>query len=160
MVETARRHVVRCTAPCRLPPTQIDLMTGGGGSFALSMCAVAIHRNARAIAPNTISTAAKAIVNASIKSVSISDLYIVSPLCGESLKGLRCEMDKAAPRLKLASFGNLRGRTRGKFVIATIARTITNCSSRYIKELEISRSHDVKSAWFGFRNGPVCAFSV
>jgi hypothetical protein len=86
MAETARRRVVRCTAPCRLPPTQIDLMTGGG-SFALSMCAVATHRNARAIAPTTISTAAKAIVNASIKSVSISDLYIVSPLSAESPKG-------------------------------------------------------------------------
>jgi hypothetical protein len=97
MVETARRRVVRCTAPCRLPPTQIDLVTGGG-SFALSMCAVATHRNARAIAPTTISTAAKAIVNASIKSVSISDLYIASPLCGESPKGATVRDGQGCPK--------------------------------------------------------------
>jgi hypothetical protein len=58
----------------------------------------------------------------------------------------------AAPRLKLASFGNLRGRTRGKFVIATIARAIMNSSSRKIKELENSHLQYVEDAWITFSN--------
>jgi hypothetical protein len=74
------------------------------------------------------------------------------PLSGESRQALRCERDMAAPRLKLASFGNLRGRTRGKFVIATIARAIMNSSSRKIKELENSHSQYVESAWITFAN--------
>jgi hypothetical protein len=99
-----------------------------------------------------INTVAKAKVNASRKSVSTSDLYIVSPLSGESRQALRCERDKAAPRLKLASFGNLRGRTRGKFVIATIARAMMNPSSRKIKELANSHSQYVESASITFSN--------
>jgi hypothetical protein len=99
-----------------------------------------------------ISTVAKARVNASRKSVSMSDLYIVSPLSGESRQALRCERDKASPRLKLASFGNLRGRTRGKFVIATIARAIMNRSSRKIKKLEDSHSQYVESALITLSN--------
>jgi hypothetical protein len=99
-------------------PTQIDLVTGR--AFALSVCATVAQRNARAITPATISTATKPAVNTSIKSVCMIDLYILSPLCGESPNGARCERDKASLRRNLASFGNLRGRTRGKSVIATI----------------------------------------
>jgi hypothetical protein len=139
---------MRCTAPCCLPPTQID----PADDRRLLLCAVANHRIARAITPTVISTVAKAKVNASRKSVSISDLYIVSPLSGESRQALRCERDKASPRLKLASFGNLRGRTRGKFVVATIAPAIMNRSSCKIKKLENSHSQYVESALITFSN--------
>jgi hypothetical protein len=43
---------------------------------------VATHRTARAITPATISTVVKAMVNASTKSVSTIDLYIVTPFIG------------------------------------------------------------------------------
>jgi len=80
------------------------------------------------------------------------DPYIVPPISDEFGSALRCERDKASPRLKLASISNLLGRTRGKSVIATIAKAITNRASRYIKELEDLLSHYVESSWFPFRN--------
>jgi hypothetical protein len=87
---------------------------------------VTSHRNARAIAPATNTTAANPTVNASGASVSISDLYIVSPFVSdESRQAQRCEKDKASPRLKLACFGDLRGQTRGGSVSVTIAQALT-----------------------------------
>jgi hypothetical protein len=74
------------TAPCCPPPTQVDLAKGGR-AFALSVCAVMAHRKARAITPTTTSTAANATVNTSIKSVSMIDLYIVSPCIGQIPSG-------------------------------------------------------------------------
>jgi hypothetical protein len=69
------------TAPCCLPPTQIDL-ANGGRAFDLFLCVGAAHRSARAITPTMNSTDAKATVSASSESFSISDLYIVSPGIG------------------------------------------------------------------------------
>ena len=100
--------------------------------------------------PTAISTAANATVNTSIRSVCMIDLYIVSPGIGRIPEARWCKRDKASPRLKLASFRNLRRRTDGKFVIVTIARAITNCSSRKFKELNNSHSHCVESDWIPF----------
>jgi hypothetical protein len=44
------------------------------------------------------------------------------PICDESRQAQRCERDKASPRLKLARFGKMRGRTRGGSVSVTIAQ--------------------------------------
>ncbi len=133
-------------------PTQID-STNGGCALGLLVCVLAAHRSARAMTPTTISTAAKAMVKASRKSVSTSDLYIVLPRYRMNpQRALRCKSYKASPRLKLASIDNFRGRTRGEFVIAIIERAITNRSSRSIKELGNSRSHYVNSVWSKFRS--------
>jgi hypothetical protein len=67
--------------PCCLRPTQSH-SANGGRAFDLVLCAVATHRTARAITPATTSTVAKAMVNASTKSVSTIDLYIVTPCIG------------------------------------------------------------------------------
>src|SRR5579864_3256276 len=74
------------------------------------------------MAPATNTTAANATVNASGASVSISDLYIGPPISDESRQPQRCERDKASPRLKLARFGKMRGRTRGGSMSVTIAQ--------------------------------------
>jgi hypothetical protein len=68
-------------APCCLRPTQ-NHSANGGRAFDLVLCAVATHRTARAMTPATISTVVKAMVNASTKSVSTIDLYIVTPFFG------------------------------------------------------------------------------
>src|SRR5580704_15858283 len=95
------------------------------------------HRIARAIAPATNTTAANPKVNASGASVSISDLYIPSPFVSdESRQARRCERDKASPRLKLARFVDLRGRTRGGSVSATIAQGLPG-----LKRQQLHRQH-------------------
>ena len=73
-------------APCCLRPTQSH-SANGGRAFDLVLCAVATHRTARAITPATISTVVKAMVNASTKSVSTIDLYIVTPCIGRIATG-------------------------------------------------------------------------
>src|ERR1700722_12357075 len=75
-------------------PTQID-STKGGCVFALSVCALAAHRIARAMTPTTISNAAKAKVSASRKSVWTSDLYIVSPSIGRNPTSARVREAKS-----------------------------------------------------------------
>jgi hypothetical protein len=55
-------------------------LANGGRAFDLELCAA--HRSARAITPTTISTVVKAMVNASTKSVSTIELYIVTPCIG------------------------------------------------------------------------------
>ena len=125
---------------------QIDLVPGGS-AFALSVCAMEAHRNARAITPTAISTAANATVNASIKSVCMIDLYIVSHCIGRIPEARLCRETRLHRGSKSRSFRNLRRRTDGKFVIVTIARAITNCSSRKFKELGNSHSHCVESDW-------------
>src|ERR1700676_3820291 len=80
-IETEWHRAGRNIASCRLRPTQSH-SANGGRAFDLVLCAVTTHRTERAITPATISTVVKAMVNASTKSVSTIDLYIVTPRIG------------------------------------------------------------------------------
>jgi hypothetical protein len=101
-------------------PIQID-SAGDRNAFGLLSCAVAIHRMARAIILTTISNAAKAKVSASRRSVWTSDLYIAAPSIGRNPTTVTVREAKGfIEALKLASIGNLRGRTRDKSVIAEL----------------------------------------
>jgi hypothetical protein len=59
-------------------------------------------------------------------------LYIVSPCIGRIPTVATVRKGQGEPRLKIASFGNLPGQTRGGSVSATIARLKTEFLAQLI----------------------------